>query len=138
LEVAAQRKKTAQHVRAGFAQIFQDTYQETMSIATSRSYADQWLATKKPETAAATLKSYSKTISGFMEYLGPKADRDLSEVCANPELAGQGRKKGGSRVPISFDGVESKGYRVRNCCAGISVPAISPRQARRPGREVIT
>ena len=49
LEMAAQRKKSAQHVRAAFAQIFQDTYQETMSIATSRSYADQWLETKKPE-----------------------------------------------------------------------------------------
>src|ERR1700675_2273261 len=49
LEIAAQRKKSAQHVRAAFAQILQDTYQETMSIATSRSYADQWLETKKPE-----------------------------------------------------------------------------------------
>jgi hypothetical protein len=47
LEMAAQREKSAQHVRAAFAQIFQDTYQETMSIATSRSYADQWLETKK-------------------------------------------------------------------------------------------
>jgi hypothetical protein len=32
LEMAAQRKKSAQHVRAAFAQIFQDTYQETMSL----------------------------------------------------------------------------------------------------------
>ena len=80
LEMAAQRKKSAQHVRAAFAQIFQDTYQETMSIATSRSYADQWLETKKPETARATLHSYSITISAFLDFLGSKADRDLSEV----------------------------------------------------------
>jgi hypothetical protein len=33
LETAAQRKKSAQNVRAAFAQIFQDRYQETMSIA---------------------------------------------------------------------------------------------------------
>jgi hypothetical protein len=80
LEMAAQRKKGAQHVRATFAQIFQDTDQKTMSIATSRSYADQWLETKKPETAPATLHSYSITISAFLDFRGSKADRDLSDV----------------------------------------------------------
>jgi site-specific recombinase XerD len=51
-----------------------------MSVATSRSYADQWLETKKPETARATLHSYSITIFAFLDFLGSKADRDLSEV----------------------------------------------------------
>jgi hypothetical protein len=64
LEMAPQRMKSAQHLRAAFAQIFQDT----MSIATSRPYADQWLETKKPEIARATFQSYSITnlrILGF-------------------------------------------------------------------------
>jgi len=58
-----------------------------MSIATSRSYADQWLETKKPETAVATLQSYSKTISAFMDFLGSKADRDVSEVAGADLIA---------------------------------------------------
>ena len=35
LEMAAQRKKSAQHVRAAFAQIFQDTYQESLTTTAS-------------------------------------------------------------------------------------------------------
>src|ERR1700730_16608184 len=44
LEMAEQRKKSSQHVRAPSLK-FSRNYQETMSTATSRSYADQWLET---------------------------------------------------------------------------------------------
>jgi site-specific recombinase XerD len=51
-----------------------------MSIRYVSLLRDQRLETKKPETARATLQSYSITISAFLDFLGSKADRDLSEV----------------------------------------------------------
>jgi len=45
--MAAQRKKRSQHVRAAFAQIFPGISQETILIATSRSYAGSMARNQK-------------------------------------------------------------------------------------------
>lgn len=79
-EVTAQRKKSAQHIRSTFANIFQEVYGETMPVATLRQFAGIWLEQKKPETSLATLLAYQKTAESFLEHMGDRADRDISDV----------------------------------------------------------
>src|SRR5262249_8632666 len=79
-ETAAQRKKRAQHVRATFADIIREAYGETMPMVTVRQYVEIWLRAKKPETAASTFVAYRKTCESFMESLGERAERDVSDV----------------------------------------------------------
>src|SRR5215831_5020681 len=61
-ETAAQKRKSAQQIRAVFADIFADVYGQTLPIATVRNFAAQWLEEKKVESSQATLLAYRTTI----------------------------------------------------------------------------
>jgi integrase len=101
-EMTAQRQKNALHVRASFALLFQESYQETMAIATVREFGKTWLAMKGGETSPGTMESYRKTIQTFVAFLGPKADRDLAEVTRN-DLIGFRNQLAESLSPASVN-----------------------------------
>jgi len=87
LEATAQRRKSAQHVRAAFTDLLRDIYGEAMPTATIRNFSARWLEQKKPETASATYLAYQKTTFVFTKFLGAKADRDLSEISSRDLVA---------------------------------------------------
>jgi integrase len=79
-EITAQKKKSAQHIRAVFTNLFQEVYGESMPVASLKKFAGTWLEQKKPETSAATFLAYKKTTETFLGALPEKAEKDLSEV----------------------------------------------------------
>jgi integrase len=79
-ELVAQRKIKPQKVRETLSQLYQEIYGQTVPAATLRQYVEDWLKIKEPETAPATLAGYRKSTAKFLIYLGPAADRDISEI----------------------------------------------------------
>jgi integrase len=80
LEDAANRKKSAQHIRAAFNDLYRTFYGEGLPIATTRDFMAQWLAQKEPETAPSSFLAYKKTVEAFLEFLGPRADADIADI----------------------------------------------------------
>ena len=79
-EAAAQRKKSAQHVRSVFASIFQDIYGQAIPVATIRGFCVKWLEEKTPESSKATFLAYQTTVNDFLAFLGQRADTDIAAV----------------------------------------------------------
>jgi integrase len=79
-EAVAQKRKNSALVKATFAELLKDAFGEELPISTVSTFGITWLKTKKPETSPATFISYQKTISTFVEFLGEKANRDLTEI----------------------------------------------------------
>jgi integrase len=80
LEQTALRKRSAQHIRRAFGDLYREFYGEGMPSATVRAYAEVWLEQKKPETANSSYLAYKKTISTFLDFLAERADRDLADL----------------------------------------------------------
>jgi hypothetical protein len=83
LEDVANRKKSGQHLRAAFNELFQSFYGESFQSATARSFVARWLDQKKPEIASASYLAYKRTTDSFLQFLGPRADKDLAEITRN-------------------------------------------------------
>ena len=67
LEQTAQRRRSAQHIRKVFGDLYRDFYGEGMPSATVRAYSEQWLEQKRPETAESShcLHEDHLGVSGF-------------------------------------------------------------------------
>jgi hypothetical protein len=80
-ETASQRKKSAQHIRAVFSEIYRDIYGQSLPVTSMKGFADLWVNEKKPSTAPATQLAYEKTVAAFLEHLGTKrAEADIADV----------------------------------------------------------
>jgi integrase len=79
-EITAQRKKSAQHIKSVFNNIYREVYGESMPVATLRRFIATWREQKKPETSPATSLAYQKATDSFIEAMGEKADKDMAEV----------------------------------------------------------
>ena len=86
-ETAARNKRTSRQVREVITSLHREiTGQEILSLSV-REMASQWLATKKHETADATISFYKKTTEKFLTWLGERADRDVADVTKDDVLA---------------------------------------------------
>jgi integrase len=79
-EITAQKKKSAQHIKSVFTNLFREVYGESLPVASLKKFVGTWLEQKKPETSLATYLAYQKTTETFLEALPEKAEKDLSEV----------------------------------------------------------
>jgi len=79
-ERVARRKGNPQRVRATFVDFYREHYGEELPSASVRTYAQNWLATRKAETSPSTYNRYEKTVEKFLTFLGTDAERDLSEI----------------------------------------------------------
>jgi integrase len=86
-EMAAQRKKSAQHIRAVFAGIFADIYGQAIPISTVRGFSENWLEEKKQESSKATFLAYQTTVTDFLAFLGQRADSDIATVARSDVIA---------------------------------------------------
>lgn len=80
LEDTSKRRKSAQHIRAAFADLYHTFYGEGSPVSTVRTFMTSWLNQKKPETSQGTYLAYKKTVEAFLAALGPRADGDIAEV----------------------------------------------------------
>jgi hypothetical protein len=76
LEMTAQRRKSAQHIRKSFSDLYREFYGEGMPVATARGYAETWLDQYKSEVASSSFLAYKKTVQRFLEFLRDRADQD--------------------------------------------------------------
>ncbi|MGA8655133.1 MAG: site-specific integrase [Chthoniobacterales bacterium] len=79
-EAAARTKRTLLQTQKVIERLHEEMTGETISRVTIRSRVVDWLATKKPEIASASLAFYQNSLGKLLDFLGPKADAPLSEV----------------------------------------------------------
>jgi integrase len=80
LEATAQKKKSAQHLRKAFSDLYREFYGQSMPTTMVRAYAQGWLAQKKPESADSTYRAYEQVISLLLDFLKERADQDLADI----------------------------------------------------------
>jgi integrase len=86
-ETAAQKKKSAQHIRSVFAAIFRDIYGQAIPIATIRGFCTNWLEEKTSESSKATFLAYQTTVNDFLAFLGQRADLDIAAISRTDAIA---------------------------------------------------
>ncbi|MHA3773685.1 tyrosine-type recombinase/integrase [Verrucomicrobiota bacterium sgz303538] len=86
-ETAARKKRTARQVRSVISSLHREITGEDMATMTVRQFVEQWLKTKKPETAESTHTFYKGSTDKFLDWLGPKADGELGEITKEQILA---------------------------------------------------
>jgi integrase len=79
-ERAGKGKGNPHRVKATFADFYREHFGIDLPFSTVRIFCQDWLATRKAETAKATYSRYEKTIERFLESLGEAAEKDLNEV----------------------------------------------------------
>jgi hypothetical protein len=87
-ETASHRKKSAQHIRAVFSDIYRDVYGQSLPMTSMKGFAEVWVSEKKPSTAPATQLAYEKTVAAFLNHLGTKrAEADIADVSRSDIVA---------------------------------------------------
>jgi integrase len=79
-ELAAKKRRSAQHLRSVFAQIYRDTYGSELPTTTFRQYTTRWLEEKHAESAKATHRAYQTTVSDFLAFLSTRSDMDIAAI----------------------------------------------------------
>ncbi len=84
-EAVAQRKKSANHVKATLNDLLKEVNltlnnEDALPIATVREYCDRFLEKKQGEVGKATIKRYKTSASHFCEWLGANAEEDISAI----------------------------------------------------------
>ncbi len=85
-EEAARNKRTAVQTRKVIASLHEEITGESIRSVSFRAFAEEWLAAKRPETAASTAKFYANAIAKFYAALGPKVDAELMDIDKNDIL----------------------------------------------------
>lgn len=79
-EAAAKNLRTARQVRKVITELHQELTGTDMPSATVREYSVLWLERKRNEVKPSTLAFYRAKTNSFLEFLGERADREISEV----------------------------------------------------------
>jgi integrase len=79
-ERVAQRKGDPHRVREAFASFYREHYNLDLPNASVRDYAERWLSGHKAELGHATFRRYTGVFEKFLSFLGPQAERDLTEI----------------------------------------------------------
>ena len=67
-------------MRKTFSEFYREHYGEALPRATVRSFAAQWLASRKTETSAFSHRIYENALGKFLAHLGTQADEGLDEI----------------------------------------------------------
>jgi integrase len=79
-EAAAQKKRTLRQLQRVLDQMHELLSGEQVCRASLRAFVQEWLETKRLETAPRTLEFYKTGAQKFVAFLGPRADGSLSEI----------------------------------------------------------
>jgi integrase len=78
LEEGARKRKTALQLRRLTAEISREYLGMDLKELTVREHVATWMNAKKPEVALSTLKFYEHATNRFLDWLGERADKELS------------------------------------------------------------
>ena len=67
-------------VSAAVADIFTAVNAETMPSATVKAWCRQWLDAKEIEAESSTVTRYGYALEHFLDFLGPRAERDIASI----------------------------------------------------------
>ena len=81
LEDAAQRRRNASKIKRTFADIYKESFGEAgIEAASLRDFVASWLSEQKRQVSGGTFESYQKTVEALLDFLGNRADKDVSEI----------------------------------------------------------
>jgi len=86
-EAVANKKRTARHVREVISALHKEITGEDLPAHSFRQFADSWIERKRTEIAPGTLAFYRKTISKFADFLGARADAEISAITSDDLVA---------------------------------------------------
>jgi integrase len=79
-EQASRGLRTKRQVRRMIERLAEELGGESICALSLRAFAQEWLATKRPEIAKATFDFYSGSIEKFCSFLGEDANRSIEEI----------------------------------------------------------
>jgi integrase len=79
-EAATRGRVTARQTQRVIADLYRDITGQRLVFPTVREYFDGWVARKKPETAPSTYRFYHDKARGFLNWLGKRADEQISLI----------------------------------------------------------
>lgn len=86
-EEAFRGKPNEAQARKVLSEIYREVTGEKLNLESSREYLDNWIKRKTPETKPGTLARYKIAVRKFLEFLGPRAERDLTFISSRDVLA---------------------------------------------------
>src|SRR5260370_31694171 len=88
LEDAAQRRRNGARLKRTFNEFYKQSYGEASCGASSlRDFVTTWLKQKQREVSASTLEAYTKATGTLIDFMGARADGDISEISKRDLLA---------------------------------------------------
>lgn len=79
-EAAAKQIRTARQVRKVITELHKELSGADVPTATVREFFEVWVSRKKNEVKPTTLAFYKGKVRSLLKFLGPRADRDISEI----------------------------------------------------------
>ena len=79
-EAATRGRVTARQTQRGIADLYRNITGQRLVFPTVREYFESWVARKKPETAPSTYRFYQDKARGFLNWLGKRADEQISLI----------------------------------------------------------
>lgn len=79
-EKAARVKRTLKQAQAVIDRLHEEISGESIVRTAFRKYLAEWIATKAPSSAPATMAFYQKSLGKFEEFLGARADERLPAI----------------------------------------------------------
>lgn len=79
-EKIATRRGSPERIKKVIAELYRDHYGEDLPAVTMRVYCERWVAARTTETSPATHRRYKDVVTGFLDFLGARADRPLDEI----------------------------------------------------------
>jgi integrase len=79
-KLASERRLGEAQARRVLADIYEVTNGEPLASATARAFLTGWAERRKLDTAKRTYDAYKQVTRDFLESLGPRADRDISQM----------------------------------------------------------
>ena len=77
---AARRKLTEAQARRVLSDIYEKINEKSLPTSTLRDFIARWLTTKNIEVSDLTFSKYAGTVRDFLEFIGPRADQDISSI----------------------------------------------------------
>lgn len=79
-KMASEHRLGEAQARRVLSDIYEAIANEPLAAVTAKSFLTDWPEKKKPNVAHGTYNAYAQTCRDFLETLGPKADRDISQI----------------------------------------------------------
>ncbi|HWL54346.1 MAG TPA: site-specific integrase [Chthoniobacteraceae bacterium] len=86
-ETAARQKRTVRQIRSVLSELSEMVTGEGLKVVSFGGYVKDWLERKTHEVSDSTKVSYEDALQSFVVFLGPKAEREISDITETEVVA---------------------------------------------------